>query len=72
MAYIRQIAIDEATGKLQRVYEAAIGRAGGVANIVRIMSLDPDVVQTSMQMYVACMKGEKCLTPPVREMPEKM
>jgi alkylhydroperoxidase family enzyme len=68
MAFVRQIEPDEATGKLQRIYQAAVLRAGGVANIIRVMSLDPDVCQASMAMYTSTMKRTNCLTPRVREM----
>ncbi len=68
MAYIRQIAPDEATGKIGRVFQAAVKRAGDVAGIVRIMSLDADVCQASMGMYVSMMKRENALAPAVREM----
>ena len=68
MAYIRQVSNDQATGKLARVYEAAISRVGGVAGIIRVMSLDADVCQASMLMYTSMMKRENCLPPPIREM----
>ena len=68
MAFIGQIDPAQATGKIQRVYQAAIQRAGGIANIVRLMSLDADVCQSSMQMYTCMMRQPNCLQPAVREM----
>ncbi len=68
MAFIRQVEPEQATGKLQRVYEAAVQRAGGIANIVRLMSLDADACQASMRLYTSLMKRDNSLHPAVREM----
>ena len=68
MAFIRQVADDEASGPLERIYDAARARSGGVANIIRIMSLDPRSAQTSMQFYVSLMKTSNALEPARREM----
>ena len=45
MPHIRLIEPDEATGPLASEYDAAIGRAGKVFNIVKAMSLRPEVLQ---------------------------
>ncbi len=68
MAFIRQVGDDEATGALQRVYDAARGRTGGVANIIRVMSQDGRAVQASMQFYVSLMKADNALSASRREM----
>jgi alkylhydroperoxidase family enzyme len=68
MAFIRQFDPPQATGLLQRVYQSAIDRAGGVANIIRVMSLDAPVCQTSMLLYASLMKQENALKPAVREL----
>ncbi len=69
MAFVRQInPEDDADGLLQRVYRAAIERAGGVANIIRVMSLDATVCQSSMMLYSSMMKRENSLKPADREM----
>jgi alkylhydroperoxidase family enzyme len=68
MAHIRQVEEDEASGLLERIYEAARGRAGSVANIIKIMSRDPRSTQGSMQFYVSLMKTENALSPARREM----
>ncbi len=68
MAFIKQISDEEATGVLQRVYEAARGRSGGVANIIRVMSRDGRSVQGSMQLYVSVMKADNALSASRREM----
>ena len=71
MAYIRQITNDEAkseNGLLARIYEAAVRRAGKVFGILRVQSLNPPVLQASMQMYQATMFGPSPLSRMQREM----
>ncbi|MGI9517587.1 MAG: hypothetical protein ACR2NP_11095 [Pirellulaceae bacterium] len=68
MAYIRQVDVDEATGKLKKIYDAGVQRAGRVANIIKIMSLDADSCHASMMFYVSMMKNENALEPATREM----
>ena len=68
MAHIRQIPESEATGVLKRVYDAALGRAGAVAGIIKVMSLDGHAAQGSMGFYVAIMKRPNALGAPRREM----
>ncbi len=68
MAYIKQVNQDEAEGVLKRVYDAAAGRVGDVANIIKVMSRDGRSVQASMQLYVSLMKSPNDLEPSHREM----
>lgn len=68
MAYVRQIGDDEATGALEPVYKAAKGRAGSVANIIRVMSLDGRSAAGSMGFYVSLMKAANGLSAARREM----
>ncbi len=68
MAHVRQVSEGEATGVLKRIYDAAAGRTGGVANIIRVMSLDGRSTQASMQFYVSLMKSSNALDPARREM----
>jgi alkylhydroperoxidase family enzyme len=68
MAYIRLIEPDDATGLLKAEYDAAIGRAGKVFNIVKAMSLRPGVLKRSMEMYKAIMFGTSGLTRQEREL----
>ncbi len=51
MAHLRLIEPDDATGQLKKEYEAAVGRAGKVFNIVKAMSLRPAVLERSMALY---------------------
>jgi alkylhydroperoxidase family enzyme len=68
MPFIRHIDEPQATGLLARVYEAARGRAGGVANIIKVMSLDAASAQASMNFYVSLMKSDNALDAARREM----
>jgi alkylhydroperoxidase family enzyme len=68
MPYIRLIEPDDATGLLKAEYDAAIGRAGKVFNIVKAMSLRPGVLKRSMEMYKAIMFGTSGLTRQEREL----
>jgi len=67
MAWIRQVADHEAGGALRAHYEAAIRRAGKVWGIVRLMSLNPAVLEASMNHYRAIMFGESPLSRAQRE-----
>ena len=68
MPHIRLIEPDEATGPLKVEYDAAIGRAGKVFNIVKSMSLRPGVLKRSMEMYKAIMFDQSGLTRAEREL----
>ena len=68
MPYIKTVPENEATGKLKPIYDGAIQRAGKVANIVQLMSLDDDACAASLQLYLATMKSKNSLDPATREM----
>jgi uncharacterized peroxidase-related enzyme len=68
MPHIRLIEPDDASGPLKEEYDAAIGRAGKVFNIVKAMSLRPGVLKRSMEMYKAVMFGPSGLTRAEREL----
>ncbi|MBI3732241.1 MAG: carboxymuconolactone decarboxylase family protein [Chloroflexi bacterium] len=66
--WIKTIPIETASGSLKRQYEAAIERAGKVWNLVISMSLKPEVLRTSIQLYKTLMMGPSGLTRAQREM----
>jgi alkylhydroperoxidase family enzyme len=66
--HLRLIDEGEATRELQGQYEAAIGRAGKVFNIVKAMSLNPRVLGASMGLYQAIMFGPSELSRAEREL----
>ncbi len=68
MPHLRLIEPDDATGQLRVEYDAAIGRAGKIFNIVKAMSLNPQVLQASMEMYKAIMFGPSSLSRAEREL----
>ncbi len=68
MAYIEFIDERNATGRVADVYESARQRAGGVANIIKLMSRDFRSLQGSMQFYMSLMKSPNALPPAQREM----
>ena len=68
MAHLDLIDPDEAEGILAEEYEAAVGRAGKVFNIVRSMSLSPEALRASMGMYRAIMFGPSQLARQDREL----
>ena len=68
MAFLRLIDVPEARGALKREYEAAIARAGKVFNIVKAMSLRPNVLAASIQLYREIMFGPSPLSRAEREL----
>ena len=68
VAHLRLIEVDEATGQLRVEYDAAIGRAGKVFNIVKAMSLRPEVLREAMGLYRAIMFGPSELERAEREL----
>ena len=66
--YLRLVSVEEATGALRREYDAALARAGKVFNIVKSMSLRPNVLQASMALYREIMFGESELSRVEREL----
>ena len=68
MAHLRLTDVDDATGTLKAEYDAAIGRAGKVFNIVKAMSPNPDVLHRSMELYTRIMFRPSKLTRQEREL----
>ncbi|MEM7456737.1 MAG: peroxidase [Planctomycetota bacterium] len=68
MAFIDLIQPEQAAGKLKMLYDAAMKRAGYVANIIKIMCHDPDSCNSSMAFYGTLMKMPNALTGAQKEM----
>ena len=68
MAWIEQIEEDQATGSLAKLYETSRVRAGGIANIIRVMGQDAASATESIRFYVALMKSPNSLGTAQREM----
>ena len=68
MAHLRLIEPEDADGLLAEEYAAAVERAGKVFNIVRSMSLNPEVLRASIELYRAIMFGPSPLSRQEREL----
>lgn len=68
MAYIRVIDEAEAEGQLAREYEVARKRAGKVFNVLKIQSQRPEVLRSSVDLYMRVMYGRSGLSRAEREM----
>lgn len=68
MSWIRTVGEGEAEGQLGRLYGEAIARAGKVYGIVRLMSVSPAILETSMALYRALMHAPGPLSRRQREM----
>ena len=68
MAYIDLVPVDQATGTLRRLFDAALQRAGRVFNIVRTMSPNPPVLEAAIGFYSRIMKGPSGLSRREREL----
>ena len=68
MAYIDLPSEDQATGLLAQIYDQARARTGGVAQILQVMSRDPETLHGSMALYVNLMKRPNALSSARREL----
>ena len=68
MPHIHLTEPEDARGRLRDEYEAAIGRAGKVFNIVKAMCLRPAVLRRSMDLYKEIMFGPSDLSRAEREL----
>ena len=68
MAWISEIPPEQSTGLLRKELDDAVKRAGRVWNIVQVMSVNPGVLRSSLQLYGAIMHGKSPLTRFQREL----
>ena len=68
MAWIKIIPEEEADGDLKEMYDQETAPWGGVDNILKIHSLNPDSLQGHFEFYRTLMRGRSPLTRPQREM----
>ncbi len=68
MPWIKTIADEDATGTLKDILTAAHKRAGRVFNIVRVMSLNPATLRSSLGFYQTTMFGRTELSRGLREL----
>jgi len=68
VTWIQTVGVEEATGRLAKLYAAAITRAGRVFGIVRAMSVAPPVLDASLSLYQRVMFAKEGLQRYQREM----
>ncbi len=68
MAWIKEIDIEKAEGKLKEVYDRILKRTDNVANILKVHSLNPEVLEAHLNLYETVMFGESNLSRAQREM----
>ena len=68
MAWIKVIAEEEAEGDLAEQYSQLIEPWGGVDNILKIHSLNPESLRAHLLLYKTLMYGKSPLKRPQREM----
>jgi len=55
MAWVRMVAVEAATGKLQEMYQRVRQRAGVVPNIAKLQSLRPKTTERGFDLYCQIM-----------------
>ena len=68
MAFIQTIAPEDSRGLLRKMYDAALQRAGYVAQVLRLMSVKPKTLESSMNLYIDVMHRPSKLSRAQREM----
>lgn len=57
MAWIDTVPLEHAHGRLRRIYDAALARAGKIFHVVAVQSRQPRVLEASMGLYLRVMKA---------------
>jgi len=68
MAWIKEIDIEKAEGKLKEVYDRILKRTDNVANILKVHSLNPEILEAHLELYERVMFGKSNLSRGQREM----
>ena len=68
MAWITTVAPDDAEGPLRDFYKRAFTRAGRLWHILRLQSLNPEVLKASTELYLAIRYGRSPLSRGQREL----
>ena len=67
MAWIEEIDVDEADGKLAGAYAELIEKRGKASNILKVHSLNPDALRNHLDLYMTLMFGKSGLSRAERE-----
>lgn len=68
MPWIQIVRPDEATGRLKKLYDEAVRRAGRVWGILTVMSPNPPVLDKAIELYKTVMHRGSPLSRGQREM----
>jgi uncharacterized peroxidase-related enzyme len=68
MAFIDTVAYEDSKGRLRREYDSALRRSGYIASVLRIQSLNPEMLRASMGIYTAVMHQKSSLSRMEREL----
>lgn len=67
MAWIQEIDIDDADGKLAGIYAELVEKRGKVSNILKAHSLNPEALDNHLGLYMTIMFGKSGLSRAERE-----
>ncbi|MEF8874725.1 MAG: peroxidase-related enzyme [Candidatus Thermoplasmatota archaeon] len=62
MSWIEEIEIDEAEGKLKRIYDEIENTRGKLSKIMKVHSLNPGAMEAHMDLYLSVMFEDSTLT----------
>jgi uncharacterized peroxidase-related enzyme len=68
MPWIEQIMEEDATGRLQEIYQEITRKRGKLSNIMRVHSLHPEAMKEHMDLYISIMFSNSDLTREEREL----
>jgi len=68
LVWIRTVKVENADGELKKIYERIRGTRGRVSNIFLAQSLDPNALESHLDLYLRIMFGKGPLSRQQREM----
>jgi alkylhydroperoxidase family enzyme len=68
VSWIKEINVEESDGKLKEVYDRILERTENIANILKVHSINPEVLEPHLDVYERVMFGESNLSRSQREM----
>jgi uncharacterized peroxidase-related enzyme len=68
MAWIETVTEDAAQDELKSIYDSQRKQAGAIANVIKVYSLSPVILEAHLQLYSAVMHAPGSLSRKHREM----
>ncbi|MCK8818200.1 carboxymuconolactone decarboxylase family protein [Natroniella sulfidigena] len=70
MSWIEEVKLEEATGKLKKIYEqlTKMSHSDEIPNVLQVQSLNPGILKAHLDLYKAIMFGKSNLSRADREM----